>query len=338
MTGFGRGVAVVAGHRIVVEIRSVNNRGLDIKVRSRVLAAAAEIELLRAIRAWCARGSIQITVEEDGGSVGTADGPDGLGDLGPARLRALAARLEALRADLGLGGAVDLATLAAFVRLERERDRAQGGAAAVATLEFAEVAPALHEALAGLREARAREGLVLAQDLRGRAARLDQLVAEIAVRVPVSADKALRRLGERLAVATAALRQLPEGASIDPGRLAQEAAVLADRLDVSEELARLGAHLDRLRELLAHIPPHAPRDAGTAGGPRASDSGAVPGDPGSGPPSAEGVGRPLEFLLQEVGRELNTLGTKAQDVDISTLVIAGKAELEKIREQAQNIE
>ncbi len=83
---------------------------------------------------------------------------------------------------------------------------------------------------------------------------------------------------------------------------------MADRLDVTEELARLEAHRLRLHDLLL----------------------ATPG--------REGVGRTLEFLLQELGRELNTLGSKSQDADVSTLVIAGKAELEKIREQAQNIE
>jgi uncharacterized protein (TIGR00255 family) len=314
MTGFGRAVALVGTRRIVVELRSVNHRGLDVKIRGRSLAAAAEIDLLRRVRAACARGSIQISVDEDGGSAG-----EGGADLGPERLRALAERLERLRSQLGLAGAVDLPTLAAFVRLERERT-VEGPA----PLGWDDIRPAVNEALAGLQETRAREGAALALDLRARAQRLDQLVAEIGARIPGSADKALRRLTERLTVAAAALRQIPDGGGVDPGRLAQEAAVLADRLDVSEELARLGAHLARLRDLVA-------QGEGTKTGAGASDP-MVPG------PSSEGVGRPLEFLLQEVGRELNTLGTKAQDVDISTLVIAGKAELEKIREQAQNIE
>jgi uncharacterized protein (TIGR00255 family) len=316
MTGFGRAVAVVGGRRIVVEVRSVNHRGLDVKIRSRVLATAAEIDLLRCVRGACARGSIQISVDEDGGSAG-----DGAADLGPERLRALAERLEALRVDLGLGGAVDLPTLAAFVRLERER--AGNGPA---PLGWDEIRPAVQDALAGLGDARGREGRALAQDLRARAHRLDQLVGDIRARIPASADKALRRMTERLAVVAAALRQIPDAGGVDAGRLAQEAAVLADRLDVSEELARLGAHLDRLRDLLAQGAAE-----GTKDGPGASDSSGRS-------TTSEGVGRPLEFLLQEVGRELNTLGTKAQDVDISTLVIAGKAELEKIREQAQNIE
>jgi uncharacterized protein (TIGR00255 family) len=327
MTGFGRAVALVDGRRIVVELRSVNHRGLDVKIRSRILAAAAEVELLRAIRTGCARGSVQVSVDEDGG--GTAAG-EGAADLSAEHLRGLTTRLESLRVTLGLTGGIDLATLAAFIRLERERDRA----APVATaLDWPSIRPPFDEALAGLREARRREGAALGQDLRARAAHLDQLVAQIRTRIPITADQSLRRLTDRLAAVVAALRQIPDGGVIDSGRLAQEAALLADRLDVSEELARLGAHLDRLRTLVtpgASAPPAAAMASGTNPGGPASDT--LLGVAG------EGIGRPLEFLLQEVGRELNTLGTKAQDVDISTLVIAGKAELEKIREQAQNIE
>jgi uncharacterized protein (TIGR00255 family) len=329
MTGFGRAVALADGRRIVVELRSVNHRGLDIKIRSRILAAAAEVELLRAIRTGCARGSVQVSVDEDGG----AAAGEGASDLTAERLRALATRLDSLRTDLGLPGPIDLGTLAAFVRLERERDRAAPTATA---LDWTVIRPAFDEALLGLREARRREGAALGQDLRARAAHLDDLVAQIRTRIPISADQSLRRLTERLSAVVAALRQVPDAGGIDPARLAQEAALLADRLDVSEELARLGAHLTRLRDLLAPAA-SAPtgQPAGTNPGRPASDN--LTGTSAVGGPG-EGVGRPLEFLLQEVGRELNTLGTKAQDVDISTLVIAGKAELEKIREQAQNIE
>jgi uncharacterized protein YicC (UPF0701 family) len=297
MTGFGRAAVAVGARRVVAEVRSVNHRGLDVKVRSRVLAAAAEVEAIRAVRASCVRGSVQVVIEEEGGAPG-AESDD---DLGPGRLKALATELEGVRSSLGLGGALDLATLAAFVRLRRDRG------VAPAPFEWPDVAPALAEALAGLERTRAGEGAALGSELRRRAANLTDTVGEIRGRLPGSAERARARLIERLTLAAAAFGQQ----GLDPARLAQEAAILADRLDVTEELARLGAHLDRLRDVLAD-------------GPSAAAS--------------EGLGRPLEFLLQEVGRELNTLGTKAQDADISALVIAGKAELEKIREQAQNIE
>jgi uncharacterized protein (TIGR00255 family) len=110
--------------------------------------------------------------------------------------------------------------------------------------------------------------------------------------------RAARRLEERLTALAAEV-------SVDPARLAQEVALLAERLDVSEELVRLETHLRHLNELL-------------------EDSGAS--------------GRKMDFVIQEIGRELNTVGSKVQDADIAAQVIEGKAELEKIREQAQNIE
>ena len=301
MTGFGRATRVAGQRSVVIEIRSVNHRGLDIKVRSRALDAAAEVEAIRAVRARCARGSVQVAIDavdgadkaDPGGRIGEAD------ELGVTRLRALRDRLEVARVALGLPGVVDLITLAAFVRLDHETPSAP------TPLTWPEVQPALEEALARLQETRSQEGAALAVDLRARAANLGQLVDGIQALIPASAERAGRRLTERLHLAAAGLGA---GGPLDPGRLAQEVAILADRLDVSEELARLGAHMIRLGQLVA------------------------------GNAAAEGIGRPLEFLLQELGRELNTLGTKAQDAEISSLVSAGKAELEKIREQAQNIE
>ena len=120
-------------------------------------------------------------------------------------------------------------------------------------------------------------------------------VATAAAAVP---SRFARRLEEKLA----ALRDAP---GFDPGRVAQEVALLADRLDVSEELVRLGAHLDHFGHLLA---------------------------------AAGAVGRKLDFVIQEIGRELNTIASKSQDAGVAALVIDAKAELERMREQAQNVE
>ncbi len=309
MTGFGRGVAAAGPRRIVVEIRSVNNRGLDIKVRGRNLAPVAEVEIVRAVRAACGRGSIQVAVEEDGGKMGEAASVEG-DELGAAKLAALAVELRSLHARLGLDGGVDLVGLAAFVRLDRERSKGD-----VATpITWPELAPALADALEGLAGTRRQEGEGLGRELQARAATLGRLVADIKEKVPVGAERLQARLVERIGTTLTALSQASPSTTVEPTRLAQELAILADRLDVSEELARLDVHLDRLTSLLR------------------GDS--KPGAAGDG----QGIGRPLEFLLQEIGRELNTLGTKAQDADISALGIAAKAELEKIREQAQNIE
>ena len=188
------------------------------------------------------------------------------------------------------------------------------------SLSWPQLEPAVQEALAALLRARAQEGAALASELRQRAARLDQIAVELGEQTRGIPARAARRLQERI---EAALAGSAAAGALDPGRLAQEVAVLADRLDVSEELARLEVHRKRLHELLANGgQPPAPAREGIAREEIAREE----------------IGRPLEFLLQELGREFNTIGSKSQDADVSALVIAGKAELEKIREQAQNIE
>ena len=301
MTGFGRGAATAtmppvetgearAARRVVVEVRSVNHRNLDVKVRGRALEAACEMAIIRAVRAAVVRGAVQVLVEEESESRSAGMSLD--------RVRAAYRTLESLREELKVEVPISLDTVASFLRLERDRG-------AETPLSFAEVEPALTEALTGMVDARAVEGAALATELRTRALELGRIAAALRAGTAPLAERASRRLEERLATAARSM-------SLDPGRLAQEAALYADRLDVTEELARLDAHRARLDELLA---------------------------PGRGDgKGGQGLGRTLDFLLQELGRELNTIGSKSQDADVATLVIAGKAELEKIREQAQNIE
>lgn len=285
MTGFGRAAAAVGSRRFVVEVRSVNHRGVDVKVRGREVDAACELEILRAVRAAVERGSVAVSIREEGGA-GTA--------LDTERVRALHASLELVRQELGLPGAVDLGTVAAFAA-----HLGEGGAG----VTWEALRPAVTEALAGLSAMRAREGETLAGDLRARAARLQSTVRAIGAAAGALPARAARRFEERLGERLAALKA---EAGVDPARLAQEIALLAERLDVSEELVRLDSHLGHLGRLLA-------------------------GEGGA-------AGRKMDFVIQELGRELNTVGAKVQDAEIAGLVIEGKAELEKIREQAQNIE
>jgi uncharacterized protein (TIGR00255 family) len=298
MTGFGRAQGVAQGRQVVVEVRSVNHRALDVKVRGRNLPAAVEFEIIRAVRAAVSRGSVQISLEDTGDAGGEPTGGLPLA-VSSDRIREAYQALEQLRAALGIERPVDLPTIASFLRLDRDRP---GDPPALA---WTELEPLVDRALAGLQAARSQEGAALAAELDSRSRHLDQIAVQLEERTRGIPARAQQRLQERLEIS---LRAAAGGPALDPARLAQEAALLADRLDVSEELARLGAHRQRLRELL------------TAPGGR------------------DGIGRTLEFLLQELGRELNTLGSKSQDAEVSALVIAGKAELEKIREQAQNIE
>jgi uncharacterized protein (TIGR00255 family) len=286
MTGFGRAAVTVGAHRLVVEVRSVNHRGIDVKLRARDLDGGCEIEVIRAVRAAIERGSVVVSVRDESGLRRTVDAD---------RIRAAHAALESLRQELGLGGVVDLATVAAFLA---EADAA--GAEPTPAVSWEALSPALAEALAALGATRAEEGRALAADLRARLDRLRRTVAAIAAAAAALPTRAARRLEERL-------HTLAAEAPIEPARLAQEIALLAERLDVSEELVRLETHLAHLQRLVD----------------------------GEGQGAA---GRKMDFVVQEIGRELNTVAAKVQDAEIAAMVIDGKAELEKIREQAQNIE
>jgi uncharacterized protein (TIGR00255 family) len=291
MTGFGRASASLGPRTVSVEIRSLNHRGLDVKVRAHELCLAPEIEaeMLRMVRARLVRGSVAINVSEASGD-GEAAGVD------IERARQMHKALDRLRRELGVAAPVDLATLAGFLGATRNGPMAELSAA-----YWPALAPALETALDGLLAMRAHEGAAVQADLAGRLANLRSLVDQIAGLAVAVPGRAARRLEERLAALAAATP------AIDPARLAHEVALLAERLDVSEEIARLRAHFGHLGTLLTGQGKDAP-------------------------------GRRIDFLAQEIGRELNTLGGKIQDADISALVIDAKAELEKLREQAQNIE
>jgi uncharacterized protein (TIGR00255 family) len=290
MTGFGRGVAQVGARRLVVEVRSLNGRGIDIKIRGRDfdLPPGVEIEMVSLLRARLARGTVSVLVRDEGNEAA----PTGI-DL--VAVRRAHESLEGLRRDLGLAQPVDLATVAAFLA------GPGAGHARREELSWDAVKPALELAVAELQGMRAREGAVLSVDLTQRLERLRGLATKIGESAAGLPTRAARKLEERLAAV------LPGTTGIDPERLAQEVAMLAERLDVSEELVRLRTHLDHMGTLFAGA-------------------------------ALETPGRKIDFLVQEIGRELNTIGSKVQDAALAALVVDGKAELEKLREQAQNIE
>jgi uncharacterized protein (TIGR00255 family) len=299
MTGFGRATVEVGEKRLRVEIRSVNHRGFDLKIRSYSPDTYCDAELSRAVRAAVERGALTVSIREEAAPASAG--------IDEARAKAVHAALEKLRRLLAIEEPVGLSTVAAFI----------GTAPATAELSgealWEALRPAIDTALAELRATRAREGKALAVDLMARIGRLQFLARAIEAGAADLPDRYARRLEERMS----AVRDQP---GFDPGRLAQEAALMAERLDVSEELTRLGTHLGHLREIIS----------------TGADSDAGAGRSGGAGEAA--VGRKLDFIIQEVGRELNTIGSKAQDVGIAGLVIDGKVELEKVREQAQNIE
>jgi uncharacterized protein (TIGR00255 family) len=289
MTGFGRATVECGEKRLRIEVRSVNHRGLDLKIRSQSPDTYCDAEIGRAVRSAVERGAVTVSLREEAGE--SAAGP-GSGAIDERRARQVYSALERLRRDLGLPDPTTLAAVAAFM------GAAPGGSELAGEALWEVLRPGVDRALDELRSTRAREGTALAADLAARVVKLRAAALAIAEGAAGLPDRFARRLEERLA----AVRELP---GFEPGRLAQEAALMAERLDVSEEITRLGAHLDHVEQILR--------------------------DPGA-------VGRKLDFVIQEIGRELNTIGSKAQDAQIAALVIEGKVELEKIREQAQNIE
>jgi uncharacterized protein (TIGR00255 family) len=297
MTGFGVGEALLHAPggtvtpsgtaKVTVEVRAVNHRFLDVRVRvpSRVPDLASHVENLA--RERLTRGRFDIAVRFDGASIGTPV-------IDRERARSVFLALAELRDELAPGVDVPMSLLG-FVPdlfaapLERE---GSGLAAAVTT--------AFDAALASLDEMRTREGAAIADDFARRLVTIRRWRDAIAARAPevvVGYTKRLKKRAERLRAAS--------DVDIDAARLEQEIALFADRIDISEELTRLECHAAHFETLLQ---------------------------------GREAVGRRLDFLLQEMAREANTIGAKSQDVEIAHAVVELKAEIENMREQSQNVE
>jgi uncharacterized protein (TIGR00255 family) len=288
MTGHGRGTAERAGRRATVEIRAVNHRHLDLKLRGASLDPVVEEKLTARLRKDVERGSVTVTVHLE--RRGDAAAPK----LDRAAARAAHDTLSALAKELGLPPPELALVVAQPGVITGGDDDADAQATGEAVLDAATAA------LDQLASMRAAEGKALAADLLARLDALGRAFDAVEVVAAGQPEDARRRLNERLS------RLLDDGkVAVDPQRLAQEVALLADRLDVTEELVRARSHLAQARTLLA---------------------------------GQAAAGRRLDFLVQELGREINTIGSKSGAAEISRLVVEAKAELEKIREQAQNLE
>lgn len=287
MTAFGEGRCFFAGGEFSVEVRSVNGRYLEVRARLPGAFAALEPALVQQVRARLFRGHVDLTVRRRGGASAAVPRID------EAMAEHLVDRLQALQSRLGLGGELrvaDLLSVDGLVQLEEpELD-----------LEEAEAAlrAALDEALERLVEMREREGASLRADVEARLDRIEALRARIEALAPEAIAARQQAMRERI-------EELLQGPVVEPQRIAQEVAVLAERMDVAEELTRLASHVEQGRRLLA-------------------------GD--------EPAGRRLDFLVQEMNREANTIAAKASWMDSAEIVVDLKAEIERIREQVQNIE
>jgi uncharacterized protein (TIGR00255 family) len=289
MTGFGRAEIARSDWTMTFEVKSVNSRFLDLKWRLPASLRSLESGFEKIVREIASRGRVDIYLNLQ---VTNAD-LLGMRLNGPLA-ESMFDQLDELARIRNIEYAPDLTRLLGFSFLWQESS-AEPDPRLVGDLE-----ETLREALTEWDRSRAREGDALVEDLSARVGAMKEMLAHLERLTPQVVEERTEVLSQRIAKVLESLE-----AQFDEQRMLQEAAILADRLDVSEELTRLATHLDRLDELVR------------------SD-----GD----------VGKRADFLLQEVFREINTCGNKAQHTDVSRIVIDFKAELEKCREQVQNIE
>ena len=287
MTGFGSAEGNVLGGRLSIEIRSVNHRYYNPQLKLPFELGGIEGPLRERLRQLLERGHVTVSARWI-----EAPQRDGAVAVDLTRARQLVAAAKELKKRLKLRGEVDLAFVA---RQPEVLTPHQNG---VATAQWSEVEPIAERAVQELLAMRAREGAALAMELGGRLRALETGAATIERRAP-------ERLTAELARLKQAVAELAAGVQVDEQRLAVEVALLADRVDITEELVRLRTHLAACGQALA---------------------------------SDGAVGKQLGFLAQELLREVNTIGSKANDAAITQSVITMKGELEKFREQLDNLE
>lgn len=292
MTGFGIADGTVGAQRVSVEIRAVNHRFFNPSIKLPGVMARWEGDVREALRKRFSRGHVSLTARiEQNGDRALAIDED--------RVAAYVQQLRALKDRLGLAGDVDVATVMRLPDVisaaddDNGEDEAAGGTSD-------QLLAIVHDAANGLDGMREAEGARISEFLHEHLCIIEDALARIRERAPA-------RLVEQRNRLQAAVAELAGGVAVDPQRLAQEIAILADRMDVSEELNRFGAHIAAFRGALAEK-----HDAG--------------------------VGKRLGFLIQEMLREANTTGSKANDAAILTDVVAIKEELERLREQSENVE
>ena len=290
MTGFGAADGTVGGGRVSVEVRSVNHRFFSPSIKLPNVLSRWETEVRETMRRSVTRGHVTLSArferEEDAAGTSPIDETRFAGYV--SQLRALVER-HRLAEPIDVGTILRLPDI--FAGTVREELPADAGAALL---------PIVERAIAALLEMRGAEGARMVTYLDERLAVIEAALDRIAVRAPARVVEQRDRLRK-------AVLELTDGVKIDETRLAQEIALLADRLDVQEELSRFRAHIAAFRtDLSSHQP--------------------------------DGVGKRLGFLLQEMLREANTTGSKGNDAAIVADVLQIKEELERIREQVENLE
>ena len=287
MTGYGVGRVKEEDGECLVEIKSLNNKYCDVNLKNNFQSLEIEQKIEKLIKDGISRGKINILVKVENSSL-TEEKiilNEDVADSCYKNLKALKEKYE-LKDEIGIDSMLKFKDIFKIVKEE----------------ESAKIWPlvekALNLALDSLLKMRVREGKVLIADIRKRVKKIQKLIDKIEKYSKSSPldykDKFLSKI-----------KNLTDGLNVDEGRIELEAAIFAEKTDITEEITRLKSHLIQFDDLLN---------------------------------SEESVGRKMDFLTQEINREVNTIGSKTNDIKVTSLVVLVKSELEKIREQARNIE
>lgn len=289
MTGFGRAEGRCGIYEVAIEVKSVNNRFLELNFRLPRDIQSLEMNFRSWVSSKIKRGTIQLSVQMQKVGESEAIEIDINHDLASAYVRAS----EELKVKHNIEGSVTLLELMKntdIVKMAQKESMDEAGVKALEALVMS--------ALDDLTDMKLREGLNMRADLEGRVDRISSVLDEVEVQLPIRQAEHHEKMQKRL-------KDLLGDQEMDEARLNQEVAHLADKMDVAEELTRFKSHNELFMESLAGKGPH---------------------------------GKRLNFLLQEMGREANTLGTKSIQSTLQHLSIALKEEVESIREQVLNIE
>jgi len=287
MTAYGRGESSGETFSVSAEVRSINNRNLDVHWRGPVELSGSEIALKKYVQSRLSRGRVDVTISMQQSQAVRYE-------LNRPLIQGYVDALRAIREEFSLAGEPDLATIS---RLPNVIQTSSDGSSTSEELSRG-VEAALKQALDSLIQMRTAEGNELQNEIVGRINRIESQLDIVQSNAPAIVEQYRDRLRSRVG-------ELLDGIVIDEGRLAQEVAYLAERSDITEEITRLRSHIVQLKDLVL----------------------------GGGE-----IGKKLEFLLQETNREANTILSKSSELSICDAAIEIKTDVEKLREQAQNVE
>jgi len=288
MTGYGRSEQQNGDFACTVEIRSVNNRYIEINTRLPKYLTSLELSIKKLIKSRCSRGSFDLNVTLQSNKAGTEQAIKPNLNLAAQYYEAF----QEIKKKLNLEGEIKIDAVFGL------KDIIEVEPLTLDDSQETMILDTVDQALDSLNQMRREEGKNLQDDILGRLESVTQLTQALQERQPIVIQEHQNRLLEKV-------KTLSNGIELDPTRLAQEVAVMADRCDISEEITRLKSHLGQFNTLTQSDDP---------------------------------LGRKLEFITQEINREINTIGSKSADYQISQAVIEIKSLLEKVREQIQNIE